>query len=74
MPTKAQKQKIDKTIDSAKNFGTDMVGKLKTLKKKYDGLDDDTKKKILAGLASVAAVIATIKTAKKVKKSIKKKK
>ena len=46
----------------------------KTLKKEYDGLDDDTKKKILAGLASVAAVIATIKTAKKVKKSIKKKK
>ena len=55
-------------------LGDKLMSHLKEAKKKFNNLDNETKKKIIAGVAGTAALLAGIHKAKKTIKKIKKKK
>lgn len=77
MPTKKTTTKSSSGADELKKIGKEVTSKLNILKKKYNQLDEKTKKNIVASIVGVAAVVAGIgaakKTAKKIKKNKKKK-
>ncbi|MFA6410835.1 MAG: hypothetical protein WCW26_04665 [Candidatus Buchananbacteria bacterium] len=49
-------------------LGNDLMSGLKTAKKKYDKLDDKTRKEIIVGVASVVGILAGAKMVKKIGK------
>lgn len=77
MPTKKKvikkvNKNLDKGIKEAKRVGEEAVKKLEELKKKFDKMDADTKKKVIAGIAGTVAVLAGLGAAKHAVKKKKK--
>ncbi len=79
MPTKsivAPKQTKPDMMPNVHALGRKLAGELKSLKQKYDGLDDSSKRKLVAGLAGVTALLLGARALHKAghKKADKKKK
>lgn len=72
MPSAKVKKQIDKKIKEVKNFGDEVVKKLKEVKERYDHLDAETKKKIVTGASSVLALLVGAAMVKKMFKKRKK--
>lgn len=64
-------KKLKRGAREIKKLGGEIMDKATVLKKKYDNLDDDTKKKIIRGVVGAVAVIAGVRA---ISKSHKKKK
>lgn len=59
--------------DKFRKIGDDLVIALKEVRSRYQKLDKDTKKKIIAGVAGTLALFAGIRAVKKMAKKKKKK-
>ncbi len=64
MKEKLPNQKKSKAKEQIDKLTT----KAKDMKDKYDDMDDDTKKKVMAGVGGALALLAAIGAAKKIKK------
>ena len=73
MPTKKTTKKAtskkccDSKMDEVKKIADDLLEKMKDAKKKFDKMDEGTRKKIVAGAAGVVALFAGMKMMKKMK-------
>lgn len=76
MPNPKTVKKIEKDLKkagkSAKKIGNEIADKIKTIKGKYDKLDNATKKQIITGLAGLAALVVGAAAVKKATKKNKK--
>lgn len=66
------KQKNMDVAEEVKNAVAELTKAAKMVKDKYEGIDDKTKMKIIAGVAGALALIAGIVGAKSIKKKMKK--
>lgn len=55
---KSRKAKNDKIMKELHKLGDELSGLIKTARKRYEGADEKTKKKVVAGIAGAAALIA----------------
>lgn len=65
---KISKQPTDKIAAEIKKVTDELVVLAKEAKKKYDKVDDKTKKQVIAGIAGAAALIAAAVGASKLRK------
>lgn len=66
---KTTKPKAKKSVQATvTKLSQDVQGVLKKVKTKYNNLDPETKKKIVAGVATVAALLAARAAVKNIKK------
>jgi len=70
MPTK--KAKTSKKPAADPRVLDKLIDRAKVVKSKYHKLDDDTKKKIVVGIAGAITLLAGIRAVGKIKKKIKK--
>jgi hypothetical protein len=75
MPTKKtsknkskEKDAMSKIKDEIKYVSDELMGLVNTAKKHYDKVDDQTKKKVVAGIIGAAALVAGAIGAKKMMK------
>ena len=68
------KENIDTLIKEMQKVGGELKSIVKYTRNKFEGADEKTKKKILAGLAGAAAVLAVLLGAKKMRRGCKCKK
>ena len=74
MPKKKSGIDTEEVIAEIKKLHREVSKHLQVAKNKYDNLDNQTKKKVVKGVAGAAAVLAALGAAHKVKKAVRKRK